>query len=495
MQLVALDMLVASWVLQLALGTVFLIALWGIAHAFRRGAVVALAAGWSLYTFYMMVSLSFAVAARSNASHTATLVLGTLEGLGILAMFAFWQPVAALLAGARSNPMPSRRSQVICGLFAATVVVVNLGANRPVLYLSSGPFQYLYPVAYTWLAVSAWRLRRHAGINRQSLLWLGLGFFTFVVRLELNRDVVLRDVDYAHASSSRLLVVALIQTVQVVSFGAISLIVALAVERSAILQQSERLRHVEARLEKSRRLESLGEMAARIAHDFNNILAVISIGVQLARRVEASPAEVASELTSVAHATERAGELIRQLLAFANPRVDAAKAASALEVNAYFERSAHMLRRLMSEGVTLQIDAADRDAWVAMDASQFEQVMMNLVVNARDAMPAGGAIKVELATEIFASSRVLFEDMMPAGSYLRTSVHDSGSGIDPEVLPRIFDPFFTTKGDDGTGLGLATVYAIVHRARGDVAVHSVVGHGTRFDVYLPLLPTPSSQVS
>jgi len=251
-------------------------------------------------------------------------------------MFAFWQPVAALLAGTRSNPMPSRRSRVVCLLFAATVVVVNLAAHRQVLYLDSGPLQYLYPVAYTWLAINAWRLRRHAGINRQSLLWLGLGFLTFVVRLELNRDVVLRDVDYAHASSARLLVVALIQTVQVVGFGAISLIVALAIERSAILQQAERLRHVEVLLEKGRRLESLGEMAARIAHDFNNVLAVISIGVQLARRAEASPEFVTTELTSVAHATERAGELVRQLLAFANPRTHATNEAPSLEVNAYF---------------------------------------------------------------------------------------------------------------------------------------------------------------
>jgi signal transduction histidine kinase len=495
MQLVALDMLVASWVMQLALGTVFLIALWGIAYAFRRRAVVALASGWSLYALYMIASLSFAFAARSHAPQSVTLILGMLEGLGVLAMFAFWQPVPALLAGTRSNPMPSRRSQVICVAFAVTIVVINLGANRAVLSLSSGPLEYLYPAAFTWLAVSAWRMRRHAGINRQSLLWLGLGFLTFVVRLELNRDVVLREVDYAHASSARLLVVALIQTVQVVSFGAICLIVALAIERSAILQQSERLRHVEVRLEKGRRLESLGEMAARIAHDFNNVLAVISIGVQLARREEASPAFVASELTSVAHATQRAGELVRQLLAFANPRTHTTDEASALEVNAYFERSAHMLRRLMHEGVTLHIDAAERDAWVAMDTSQFEQVMMNLVVNARDAMPAGGAIKVEMTTEIFASPRVLFEDEMPAGSYLRTSVQDTGSGIDPGILPRIFDPFFTTKGDEGTGLGLATVYAIVHRARGDVAVHSVLGRGTRFDVYLPLMPTPSGQAA
>jgi signal transduction histidine kinase len=130
-----------------------------------------------------------------------------------------------------------------------------------------------------------------------------------------------------------------------------------------------------------------------------------------------------------------------------------------------------------------------------MDPSQFEQVVMNLVVNARDAMPAGGAIRVETATEEFTTARVLFEDELPAGSYLRTSVHDSGGGIAPDVLPRIFDPFFTTKGDEGTGLGLATVYSIVHRARGDVAVHSELGRGTRFDVYLPLTSRPNGKAA
>jgi signal transduction histidine kinase len=154
-----------------------------------------------------------------------------------------------------------------------------------------------------------------------------------------------------------------------------------------------------------------------------------------------------------------------------------------------------MLSRLIGEDIRLEFQLLPELGSIMADPGQIEQVVMNLVVNARDAMPAGGAIKLETATEEFSTARVLNEGELPAGSYLRTSVHDSGAGIAPDVLPKIFDPFFTTKGDEGTGLGLATVYSIVHRARGDIAVHSELGRGTRFDVYLPLTSGPKDRAA
>ncbi len=486
LQLVALDALVASWVLQLALGVVFFIALWGMVNAFRYPAVTALAGGWSFFLLYMLGSLANAFAARSNASDSYRSMLGIFEGLSVLGMFAFWQPTAALLVGARQHAMPSRRSLMFYAAFAVALILIGRGLRLDLLTPGSGPLKYLYPVAFAWLAWSTWRMTRHADANRQTLLWLAIGFLTFAVRVELTTDVVLGHVNYLDASGPQLLLVAVIQNVHVVSFGTICLIVALAIERSEILQQSQRLRHAEVRFAKSRRLESLGEMAARIAHDFNNILAAIAMAVDLARDSKAESVDLQTELDVIKHATQRAGTLVRQLLTFASPRTPPVMSEPTFDVTAYLTGSAPMLRRLLSDCIELHIVAAMHETWIRMDPSQFEEVVMNLVVNARDAMPAGGTIRVEARTEVFASPRVISEGELPTGSYLRVSVQDSGGGIDPTVLPMIFDPFFTTKGDEGTGLGLATVYSIVHRAHGDISVHSAVGRGTRFDVFLPL---------
>ncbi len=490
LQLVPLDALVASWVLQLALGVVFFIALWGMVYAFRHPSVTALASGWSFFLLLMAGSLTNAIAARSNAGDSYGSMIGTFEGLCVLGMFAFWQPTATVLAGVRHNAMPNRRSLLICLVFAVTLFLVGRGLEVDLLTPGSGPLRYLYPLSFAWLAWSASRMRRNAVANRHTLLWLAIGFLSFAIRVELTTDVVLGQVAWAAASGPRLLVVAVIQNVQVVSFGAISLIVALAIERSEILKQSQRLRHAEVRFSKSKRLESLGEMAARVAHDFNNILAAIAMAVDLARDSEGDHIAVRTELDVIKHATQRAGTLVRQIFAFASPHATPLVAEPAFDVSVYLDSAAPMLHRLLKEQNVLHIRAPAGETWIRMEPSHFEEVVMNLVVNARDAMPAGGAISVETRTEVFAKARVIHEGELSPGSYLCMSVHDSGVGIDPKVLPMIFDPFFTTKGDEGTGLGLATAYSIVHRAHGDISVHSVVGRGTRFDVFLPLTTKP-----
>jgi len=391
--------------------------------------------------------------------------------------------------------MPSRPLLLSCAGFALGLVVLGQLLGRDFISPTYHPLRYLYPAAFAWLAWAAWRARKASPQNRLALIALALGMLTFPARFPLTRDVILSHVDYVLANGPRLLAVALVQMVQVVVFGVISLIVALAIERSAILRQSLRLQQAEARIEKGRRLESLGEMAARIAHDFNNLLSAISMGVELARGAKANPAQVDAELEVVEEVTERATGLVRQLVAFANPHTAAHEAVTAFDVTSFLDRSEQVLHRLMQRGIVLNISAAASEAWVSMPASQFEQVLVNLVVNARDASPAGSTINVETATEEFAVARVIGEGALPAGTYLRTSVHDSGSGIPADVLPRIFDPFFSTKGSQGTGLGLATVYSIVHRALGDVVVHSELGRGTRFDVFLPLVQRPSNQAA
>ncbi|MBX3472519.1 MAG: response regulator [Planctomycetes bacterium] len=239
-------------------------------------------------------------------------------------------------------------------------------------------------------------------------------------------------------------------------------------------------KQLEARLLQSQKLESIGRLAGGVAHDFNNLLTVILGSTYLAERDPMLTPGTREHLDAIREAAERAGQLTSQLLAFARKQVLRLRVLDQGQV----VREMHgMLRRLVGEDVALRVELAP-DLWpVRADRAQLEQVLVNLVVNARDAMPDGGALSVATA------NAPLGEDAgrlgLPPGDYVRLTVKDTGVGMDAATREHVFEPFFTTKGRAGTGLGLATCYGIVSQLGGQIAVDSAPAEGSTFTVLLP----------
>ena len=240
-------------------------------------------------------------------------------------------------------------------------------------------------------------------------------------------------------------------------------------------------------LEQALRLELIGQLAGGVAHDFNNLTnAIIGYSEML---LEDLPADspLRADVSAILGAGERAGALTRQLLLFSRKQVELPTRVSPNDV---LKNLASMLRRLIGEYVTLDLSLADDAGEILMDASQLEQLVMNLVLNARDAMPDGGHI--ELRTETVCSAQAA--GPLPAGDMLRIVVSDEGTGMSEDVQRRIFEPFFTTKAaGKGTGLGLSVVYGVVHQHEGTITVDSQPARGTRFEVCFPRLVERQTQ--
>jgi PAS domain S-box-containing protein len=240
-------------------------------------------------------------------------------------------------------------------------------------------------------------------------------------------------------------------------------------------------RRLEEQFRQSQKMEAVGQLAGGVAHDFNNILAAIMMQVQLASMSEGLPEEVRQLHDDIRGSAERAANLTRQLLAFSRRQVLQPKD---LDLNEVVTSITKLLQRTVGEDIQLQLHLFSASLHVHADAGMLDQVLLNLFVNARDAMPDGGRIVVETCPVVLSETADRMD--LPAGRYVRLRVTDTGCGIAPEILPHLFEPFFTTKQPGkGTGLGLATVFGIVKQHKGGVSVDSTPGKGTTFDVLLP----------
>jgi PAS domain S-box-containing protein len=263
--------------------------------------------------------------------------------------------------------------------------------------------------------------------------------------------------------------------------------VAVANLLSAIIGQVERQR-LEQQLRQAQKLEAIGQLAGGVAHDFNNILTVILGRAEEVAEDGHLPPHLHQALADILDSAERATGLTRQLLAFSRRQAIEVRD---VDMNAVVGNLTRMLDRILGEDVTVQFLYTSRPAYVRADPGMIEQVLLNLVVNARDAMPLGGRLSLEIS---IAEGADPGGRVRPAGSWVCLRVTDSGSGIAPEHLPHIFEPFFTTKDvGEGTGLGLATSYGIVQQHGGWIEVDSEPGHGTTFHVFFPNVPTMTAE--
>jgi signal transduction histidine kinase len=470
----------ASYSVSLAIQGPFLVAIGGAALLLRRPGMRALFAAQGLFSAaFAMSAVAFWLRGSSNSEVSQ---LPALQVTIFLFGAASWAMHHALLcfAGRRSNPWPNAWRTVGAGAAAAAVlpilIVVSRFASSPSLLRVVG-VRALLAGLVGFIVIDGLRMSSQAPRNRVALRMIAFAAAALLARQLFG---LFSEWEVARGNPVSNVAVVLTQTSTTVLNGVALLAAVLIEERSAIFAQAAQLREASLRLARSEQLESLGQMAGGIAHDFANVLSVIGVGVSEARAASPSP-EVTTHLIDVEDAVDRATGLTRQLRLFAQQRppetVDFA-------AEARLQAMAPVLQRLAGARVSLTVSCDPNDnTHIEMDPSQFDQVVFNLVVNARDAMPTGGTIAMRAGPRVIEAGAPASTALAP-GRYLELTVSDIGGGIPEELLERIFEPFYTSKGDRGTGLGLATVQSVVRHARGHVRVQSDPT-GTRFEVLIP----------
>lgn len=240
---------------------------------------------------------------------------------------------------------------------------------------------------------------------------------------------------------------------------------------------------LEAQLRQSQKMEAIGQLAGGIAHDFNNILAVIMMQSEVAQLEERVPQSVNDALSEIMSAAEKAANLTRQLLTFSRRQAAELKG---MDLNEIIQNLSKMLQRVIREDISLKLNLNKSPLFIEADAGMLEQVLMNLSVNARYAMPNGGDLVISTFPRHFKVNELESETEFGPGNYIGLRVEDSGCGMSKETMNRIFEPFFTTKSiGEGTGLGLSTVFGIVKQHKGWIRVDSQIGKGSVFEIFFP----------
>ena len=258
-----------------------------------------------------------------------------------------------------------------------------------------------------------------------------------------------------------------------------------------IVEDITERRALEEQLRQAQKMEAVGRLARGVAHDFNNVLAAILGCSDLLTMRLRNDDPSRDDAEEIRKAAERGAALTRQLLAFSRSQ---ALETRLIDLNVAIAQMESMLQRLAGDRVTLEVHVAAAPVRVRIEPGQLEQVLLNLVVNARDAMPAGGTVTVAVESIAIDGANARRYPALPDGEFARISVSDTGSGIDPAMQPHIFEPFFTTKGPSkGTGLGLSIVYGIARETGGTVTFATAPDRGTTFDVVLPLAPDEQAQ--
>jgi len=242
-------------------------------------------------------------------------------------------------------------------------------------------------------------------------------------------------------------------------------------------------RELEGRLRQAQKMEAIGRLAAGVAHDFNNLLTIIQSCATMLTHELPSSSQGYADAQAILNASRRASGLTQQLLAFSRKQV---LQPQRVDVNRQIAAFVAMLQRAIGDNIAIETQLS-RDTWpVRADPGQLDRVLMNLGLNARDAMPDGGTLRLRTENIVLDRSSASENENLAPGSYVRIVVEDTGTGIDPDVLPNIFEPFVTTKPQGvGTGLGLSTAYGIVEQTGGAIHVATTPGRGSRFSVYLP----------
>ena len=259
-------------------------------------------------------------------------------------------------------------------------------------------------------------------------------------------------------------------------------------------KETEELRTENMRLEKSRqsqRLEAMGALAGGVAHDFNNILSIITLTSENARKMKNLDSSVEKQFAQIALAAQRAATQTRQLLAFSRQQVFKPEV---INLNEILTQLNPLLESLLTEIIDIEHVMDPNLKSIYADQTQIEQIILNLAVNAKEAMPRGGKIKIQTSTVAFDSPMSSENLTLEPGSYIKLTVQDTGIGMDAKTKARIFEPFFTTKDETGTGLGLASVYGVVNQNNGSIGVYTEPNQGSKFEIYLPEAQVVKNQV-